>query len=232
MKSIAIFYHCLLFKDTPDNMLMSAVNIVAGQMEMATNVGLISAASEFHVGINGGEESKQVAQLLLPAKAKIDLHGLQCKNECRTILMLERWIPNHEDWYVLYFHSKGATHAAGDGYTTTWRNCMMKNAVKNWRTCVNDLDAGFESVGSHWMTGDQTPPGQSIWAGNFWWAKASFLVTLPSIMLRDRITLSGIDSIESRYESEVWIGNGPRLPKVKDYHGPGWNPSKMGTCSQ
>jgi hypothetical protein len=107
---------------------------------------------------------------------------------------------------------------------------MMKNAVQNWRTCVQDLDSGLESVGSHWMTGDQTPPGQSIWAGNFGWAKSAFLATLPSIMERDRIKLSGIDSIESRYESEVWIGNGPRLPKVKDYHGPNWNPSKMATC--
>jgi hypothetical protein len=229
MKPIAIFYHCLFFQDTEENLLEPSIPIIRDQMNEIRSNGLLNTATEFHVGINGGVESRQIANLLIPPKAKITLHGLQCKNECRTLRMIEQWLPGHVDWNVLYFHSKGATHPPND-YTETWRKCMMKNAVKNWRTCVQDLDSGWESVGSHWMTGDQTPPGQSIWAGNFWWAKASFLATLPSIMERDRIKLSGIDSIESRYESEVWIGNGPRLPRVKDYHGPLWNPSKMDTC--
>ena len=106
----------------------------------------------------------------------------------------------------------------------------MKNAVTNWRTCVADLDSGADAVGSHWMVPPETPIGQHIFAGNFFWAKASFLRTLPSIMDRERIKMSGIDSLDSRYESEVWLGNGPRIPKVKDYHGPNWNPSKIGTC--
>lgn len=71
------------------------------------------------------------------------------------------------------------------------------------------------------MTGTDTPPGQSIWAGNFWWAKSDFLRTLPSIMNRERIKISGLGAAESRFESEVWIGNGPRLPRVRDYH-PRW----------
>lgn len=229
---IAIFFHGLFALENPDNILGNAVSIVIDQMRQARESGLLESANEFHAGINGGFESAILASMIFPSTARIKLHGLQCRNECRTILMLEKWLTGHEDWYVLYFHSKGATHPEGDSQTAAWRGCMMRNAVINWRTCVGDLDAGFDSVGSHWMTGEQTPPGQSIWAGNFWWAKASFLATLPSIMLRDRIKLSGIDSIESRFEAEVWIGNGPRLPKIKDYHGPGWNPSKLGTCVQ
>jgi hypothetical protein len=144
--------------------------------------------------------------------------------------MLEQWLPGHEDYYVLWFHSKGATHEPGHYLSDRWRGCMQKHCVVNWRQCVADLDAGFESVGCHWMSGNKTPPGQSIWAGTFFWAKASFLLTLPSVMKRDRIKLSGLDSIESRYEAEVWIGNGPRLPRVKDYH-PNWDPSKIATCT-
>lgn len=230
MKNIAVFYHCLFWLDGPRRLLPASASIVLSQMKAAENSGLLFATQEIMVGVNGADESKPLAYALMPEQAKITFHGLQCRNECRTIRMIEEWLPGHEDWYVLYFHSKGATHAQGDDFTGRWRGCMMRHLISNWNYCIAELDAGYDSIGCHWMTGDQTPPGQSIWAGNFWWAKASFLATLPSIMLRDRIKVSGIDSIESRYESEVWIGNGPKLPNVRDYHGPGWNPSKISTC--
>lgn len=232
MKNIAIFYHCLFFLGQETEPLEAAPTIVREQMLRLKDSGLLAATAEFHAGINGGEESAQLASLLLPRDAQIVLHGLQCRNECRTIRMLEEWLPGHEDWYVLYFHSKGATHPQGDNFTTTWRNCMTRHCITNWRRCVDDLDAGFEAVGCHWMVPPATPPGQHIFAGTYFWAKASYLLTLPSIMERDRIKVSGIDSLESRYEAEVWIGNGPRLPKIKDYHGPNWDPSKISSCQQ
>lgn len=230
MKPIAIFYHCLFLKDRPDHLLPAAIGIVHDQMTEAERVGLLQAAAEFHAGINGGDESVGIAQAVLPKTAKVVLHGLQCHTENRTILMLEHWLPAHPDWYVLYFHAKGATHPAGDGFTGRWRACMMKGVVTNWRRCVADLDAGYDAVGSHWMVPPATPPGQHIFAGTFWWATSNFLRTLPSIEARDRIKVSGLDSAESRYEAEVWLGNGPRVPRVRDYHGPLWNPSKIDTC--
>jgi hypothetical protein len=230
MKNIAIFYHCLFVLGAPPQPLVTAPSIIAAQMALLSTSGLLDAASEMHVGVNGGAESEQQVSAQIPAKAQVVYHGLQSRCENLTLVMLEKWLPIHDDWYVLYFHSKGATHPPGHDMSTRWRDCMMRNAVANWRTCVADLDAGYEAVGSHWMTGAQTPPGQSIFAGNFWWSKSSFLKTLPSIYERDRIKVSGISALESRYESEVWIGNGPRLPKIKDYHGPGWNPGQIGTC--
>lgn len=230
MNPIAIFYHCLFYRDNENDLMENAVNIVRDQMAEARACGLLPEADEFYVGVNGGQESFQICNLLFPFKTHITFHGLQCHNECRTLRMIEEWLPGHDDWYVLYWHSKGATKKPGDGFTTIWRNCMMKHCIMNWRQCVADLDAGYDAVGCHWMQPPATPPGQNIFAGTFWWAKASYLMTLPSIMERDRIKLSGLDSAESRYEAEVWIGNGPRLPKVKDYHGPGWNPSKIDTC--
>ncbi len=227
---IAIFYHCLFFMDSADNLMENAVTIIREQMDDLKRSGLLFAADEFHVGLNGGDESGQIANLVLPAKAKVVLHGLQCHNECRTIRMLEQWLPEHDDWYVFYFHAKGSTHAAGDGFSGTWRKCMTRHNILNWRQCVHDLDAGYDAVGCHWMEPPATPPGQHIFAGTFFWAKARFLQTLPSILERDRIKLSGLDSADSRYEAEVWLGNGPTKPKIKDYHGPNWNPSKIETC--
>lgn len=208
---------------------MNAVNIIHGQMSEIRRSGLLAEAKEFHVGINGGAESLEVAHLFIPAKAQIELHGLDSHSENPTIRMIEKWLPGHSGWYVLYFHSKGATHPRLDWLCDRWRNCMTR-PIRHWRQTVRDLDSGYESVGCHWMTGKDTPPGQSVWAGNFWFAKADFLLTLPSIMDRARIKSDGLKALSARYESEVWIGNGRRLPLVKDYHGPNWTPAKAYTC--
>lgn len=231
MKNIAVFYHCLFYKDNPLTLLDAAIDIIGSQLNEMDRCGLTSVASEFIVGINGGGESVNLAKLMFPAKARCHFHGLQCKNENRTILELEKWIPSHKDWHVLYFHSKGATRPYGDSFSDKWRKCMMKHNVSNWRRCVSDLESGHDMVGCHWMEPPDTPEGHYIFAGTFWWATSNYLATLPSIMCRDRIKVSGIDSIDSRYEAEVWSGNGPIKPKIKDYHGPKWNPSKFETCN-
>lgn len=214
---IAVFQHALLFLGDPPRLLPAGLRIVNQQLRLLETTGLMDACDHHVVGLNGGKESLGVMRW--NEKTKVILHGLESRAENLTLVALEQWLPGHEDWYVLYFHCKGATHPPGDysDFNTRWRNCMTKHCIENWKTCVADLDGGVESCGCHWMTGlaDGT---QNIWAGNFWWAKASFLLTLPSIFLRDRIKVSGIADVESRYESEVWIGNGPRLPTVKDYH--------------
>lgn len=230
MKPICIFYHALFKLGDPPQVLPAALNVIEAQMTALRSSGLSERASQIIVGINGGEESKALAAAILPDNANLVFHGLQCHNECRTIRILEDWLPGHEDWYVLYHHSKGATHEPGHDFSARWRKCMQKHVITNWRLCVAALDEGYDAAGVHWMEPPATPVGQYIFAGTFWWAKAAYLKTLPSIMERDRIKVSGLDSAESRYEAEVWIGNGPVRPRVKDFH-PNWNPSKIGTCT-
>lgn len=93
---------------------------------------------------------------------------------------------------------------------------MMRVCVERWHECVAVLGSGVEACGAHWLTGLGHDRSQHYFAGTFFFATAGYLKTLPSIMVRDRIKQSGIDSVESRYESEVWIGNGKRLPRIKD----------------
>jgi hypothetical protein len=219
-KPIAIFYHCLFYFGDPPELQQRALDIVTEQMDAVTKSGLMEVAAELHVGINGSNESIDLARTVFPLESTRVFHGLDCRNECLTIVMMEEWLKTHPGWYVLYFHAKGCTHGPGDPLNvlgTNWRHCLMRGVVDNWKQCVADLDYGYDSVGSHWMPGmcDGT---QNIWAGNFWWATSNFLRTCPSIYLRDRISVSGIKSVESRYEAEVWLGNAPVLPKVKDYH--------------
>lgn len=191
-----------------------------------TDSGLVDACAEMIVGINGGNESLSLAADMFPAKANIVLHGLDSRNENSTIQLVEKVSKKYPEAYVFYFHAKGATRAAGSDWSihaNRWRGCMMHHLVQNWRDCVASLDSGIESVGCHWLQPPQTPRGQYIWAGNFWWARASFLRTLPPLADRERIALSGLKALESRYEAEVWIGNGPRRPVYLDKH-PCWHP--------
>jgi hypothetical protein len=160
-----------------------------------------------------------VASIVCPAKARFVMHGLASHAENLTIVELERWAPTHPDWYVLYFHAKGCTHRPGESYgdnvSGPWREGMTADLVEGWRQCVVDLDAGFDIACSHWMW-NMADGTQHIPAGNFLWVKSNFVARLPSIYLRERIKMSGISAAESRFEAEVYWGNGPR-PAVKEY---------------
>lgn len=217
MKPIAIFYHCLF--QVGDKLLPQAASIIWEQMGQLRGTGLLDACSEFHVGINGGDESHVIANRIIPAKANIVWHGLDSRAENLTMCMMQDWVKTHPGWYCLYHHAKSITHDQSSDYgkfATRWRRCMAKHCVTRWREAVAELDAGLEAVGCHWLTGMGHDKSQHFFAGTFYWVTSDFFATIPSMYERDRIKESGISNIESRYESEVLIGNGPRLPRIKD----------------
>jgi hypothetical protein len=219
---IIIFFHCVFRID--GNRLPAARPIVKEQMSVLKRSGLQYVASEIHIGVNGKKDNLSDYVGLFPRGSKVVFHGDNCRTELRTLLMIEEWCYDHKgEANILYFHSKGATHVPGSIHevtiSTPWRNCMMHTCVEKWRFCVKDLES-HEAVGCHWRS--LRLPGsseiQSYFAGTFWWCRASFFRTIPSFTTRERIKISGIDSIDSRYESEVHLGNGPRLPNVKNYY--------------
>lgn len=220
---LAIFQHALFYLGEPPRLLPDAVRIVQSQVADLRNSGLMAAADYFLAGVNGSGESSRIALDTFPPNCRQVFHGLKSRSENLTLVELEKWLKATapEEWYVLYFHAKGAV--VRNAINDRWRNCMMRNLVTEWRRCVADLDTGLESVGCHWNRGlDAT---QNYWAGNCWWARASFLRSLPSIFERECIKKHGIEAECSRFEAEVWIGNGPRLPTRKDYH-----PGGLGLC--
>lgn len=218
MKPCAVFFHGLFFLGDPPKHLPQAGCIVANQMVQLSNSGLWDAATEIHVGINGGEESIPVATAIIPGKARLKYHGLASRAENLTIVMLHEWAKAHPGWNVLYFHSKGATHAPDSDYgrnvSAPWREGMMTDLVLNWRQCVTDLDT-HDIACSHWLW-NMADGTQHIPAGNFLWVTSDFVAQLPSMYLRDRIKSDGIGAVTSRFEAEVFWGNGPR-PSVQQY---------------
>lgn len=221
MNPIAIFYHCLFYHGTPPDLRERALNIVLEQCNQLKSSGLEDAAAEIVVGINGGSESLDLARIVLPRKARLVMHGLDSKAENLTIIEIEKWLPTHKGWNVLYLHAKGCTHPKGESYGETvsdpWRRAMMDDVVGHWRRSVELLQSGYDVVCSHFMRYMGHDRSQHIAAGNFWWAKSDFLSMLPSMYKRDRIKVSGIAAAESRFEAEVWIGNGPKMPHTFEF---------------
>jgi len=223
MNQIAIFYHCLFVVGEPPEPLPFAWQIVAMQMRQLKISGLLDAASEFQVGVNGDTESEHFADAIIPRKGMVVYHGLESRSENPTLLMLEHWVKTHPGWNVLYIHSKGASLTKRDSYSTVsslWREDMMVDLVANWKRCVADLENGNDVATSLWMW-NMCDGTQHIPAGNFLWIKSDFAAKLPSLMLRDRIKHDGIGALSSRHEAECFWGNGPR-PYVKSYREHGW----------
>lgn len=219
MKPTALFYHCLFLLGNPPTVSPHAGCVVANQMVEAQMSGLWSAANEIHVGVNGGAESEAIAKHIIPAKARVTFHGLQCKNECRTVEMMLEWAKTHPGWNVLYFHAKSSSHQPGSDYyeriSAPWLRMMMTDLVVNWATCIKDLET-HDIACSVWLWDQGWDKSQHIPAGTFLWITSDFAAKLPSLLLRERIKQDGIDAPESRYEAEVAFGNGPR-PNVKAY---------------
>jgi hypothetical protein len=217
MKPICVFFHGLFYLGTRH--MPNAGCIISNQITQMVNSGLWDAAQEIHFAINGGEESKPIAASIIPAKAQVVFNGLQCKTENRTVEMLFEWAKSHPGWNILYLHGKGASHEPDSEYanrvSAPWRSAMMEDLVVNWRQCVADLDT-HDVACMVWLWSQGWDSSQHIPAGTFLWLTSDFAAKLPSLYLRERIKIDGIDAVTSRYEAEVAFGNGPR-PNVRAY---------------
>jgi hypothetical protein len=81
-----------------------------------------------------------------------------------------------DDAYVLYIHNKGAT--SNSTYVASWRETLNYEMITKWRHCIGSLamyDVDVVGVSdTHVLRSNRV-----ITSGNFWWAQAKYLKTLP-----------------------------------------------------
>lgn len=208
-RKIAVFYHCILSGGSVPISTNHAFRIMSEQMRALRLSGLEEAADEIHIGLNGDTSDLKRAKMVAPEKASFYMHGARATTEIPTLNALKKWTMFHPDWNVMYHHTKGASKPLHGGYSE-WRSRMERAVVWNWPACVADLSCGIDSCGAHWLTPEQFPQIGStpFWGGNFWWATAEFLRTLPPLP-------SAV--WPNRFHAEMWIGSGPRRPVIADY---------------
>lgn len=115
-----------------------------------------------------------------------------------TIQAIAASVADGQPATVLYAHSKGAYHP--DEIAILHRRAMTYHLVGHWQHCL-ELLADYDAVGCHWKEPER------YFAGNFWWANASYLRTLPPVAMGHRA------------DAEAWIGRGN--PRAYDML-PGW----------
>lgn len=219
MNPIAVWHHAKL--SGPIINTEHAAGIMAEQMRELALSGLLDACEELIIGCS--EQDAPLVQTIAPAKAHLVLEPNDSKSELPTIHHLRAWLPGHPNSFVFYHHIKCATR--DDPLCHAWRRCMQHYCVRGWANCVSMLATGHESTGAHWLT-PEVYPGMvksPFWGGNFFWGKASFLLSLPEL------PFSAITR-EDFFLAESWIGMGPRRPSVFDFAQGQW-PS-LSHCSR
>lgn len=220
MKPIAIFFHTVFFK-ADGGAFQRSGPMNAKYMKDLEDSGLMDAASHFTAGINGGKESEVYAKCYLP-RAQHLFHGIDVISANFTFQAMRDFCVAHPGWNVVFFHGKSIAHETPEyvsylPFEMRWINCMVNACIRNWRTCVADLET-HDSVGCHWMENVGNPPVDHIWGGTFYWVTSDFAATLPSLYDCPLVKQFGMKSIEGRATGEQWIGLGPKLPRIKDYH--------------
>lgn len=96
--------------------------------------------------------------------------------------------------FVGYFHTKGAVMQSPN--THLWRNLMNFYTLQLAEATINKLEAEDHDFDGAIGTNGLSPQKPFI-AGNFWWARSSYIRKLPFPSLMPHHT---------RYDCELWIG--------------------------
>jgi hypothetical protein len=185
------------------------MSIVHEQMADLKRYGLLDACNDFYIGLNGDDADQARVSEAASPKAMIFQNAKETwgSGEVQTLRELREFSMAFPDHRLCYFHVKGLSYPpTHPGYQSAmeWRHRMQNVVIRRWRECLMYMDRGVESVGQWW----NVAPNGSYWAGNFWWATAEFINTLPPIITEGQHS-------HGRYEAELWIGAGPKLPKLK-----------------
>lgn len=212
---IAVWYHCKISGEGIPSR-EHAASVVIEQMRALKNSGLEGAANEIHIGINGGDDDLAFLLAHAPERSEFHVHGHKARSELHTLRILQSWIRSNPWFYVFYHHSKGVTQP-GSEEKSNHRRTMEKALVWNWSQCVADLARGFEAVGINLVDPDTRPAFGRLrfFAGNFWWARAEYLLQLPTLPPTVKAW-----TVPERCRAEFWIGQCRRRPVMLDYERP------------
>jgi len=200
MRPIYVFYH---FFARPGSDWTWALD---QQLQLLKQSGLPNVA-EINMCVTGKIDLEYVARRY-PFVNVIDVRSIDHPNifEGQTLRAIHQAdLP--DDAYVLYFHNKGAT--SNSTYVAAWRDCLNYEMVTKWRLCISALD-GYDVVGvsdTHVQRSNYV-----ITSGNFWWATAKYLKTLPDpIDSTQYLDKHHPGDYDYRYCFERWITSTRRI---------------------
>ncbi len=192
--NIQIFYH-LYITDEWDTF-----SIFNEQMNILLNSGLLHNCQFLNIGVihsgNSTETINKINKLIelynINSNIKI-LYINNSGNECYTGTHLKEYCDGldesiSENTYILYFHSKGASHINSHKELTTryWRHYLEHFNILKWRDCIDKLNEGYDSCGILWvkqlghpLLHESSWKDAGFYAGTFYWVKSSLVRKIP-----------------------------------------------------
>ncbi len=190
--------------------------IMEEQLEALTSSGLLEASAQLIVCFVG-DDTPIIYSLLenTPYTNKIQIvHASEDLSVCEfpSIALVKEIAEHHGDAKILYFHSKGVMHfnKPTEGPIRDWRLYMEYFLIHHWKTCIETLN-NYDICGVNWGRGHPwLRRGFPHFSGNFWWACADYIKTLPE--------LPKPYLFENRLDCEWFIGKNSSQNRVKTFH--------------
>jgi hypothetical protein len=162
---------------------------------------------QYTIGLVGNAADRRIAQDVIGSQIDNPVTWVEADDgyEQVTLQALYTWLHQTPgEFAILYAHTKGA-HRQNE-HEDGWRRLMTRELVTTAPRCRKLLTKGYDTVGCLWMTPERNtlppvPVTTPFYGGNFWWATASYLRTLPPVG-------------NSRHDAEFWIGLG--TPRAYD----------------
>lgn len=196
--NIGVFYHLGQFGQWE--------RLFQEQMNSLVVSGLYHAASFIHIGVNGKQELPMYLD-----KFNVVYNQDQVL-EADTLKSLWDFSRSQPNFRVMYFHTKGSTqeNTKNRFNVDRWRLYLEYFTIHQWKVCIEKLKT-HDTVGTEYSyetglvnqnTGITEWETNPHYAGNYWWANASYVRNL------DPNFLYNTDKGWTRYRSEFWIGTG------------------------
>jgi hypothetical protein len=196
------------------------IGITLEQTKLLEETGLIDAA-EINMMLHYNESLFRWLQVRWKDKGNINYKTFgpefQQWYEGTTILHIQDLVQStDEEFYVCYMHHKGISSNHHE-----WRRYMQYWNIEKWKECIQHLDEGYDTCGASFLTADSpslTCGPYPIYAGNFWWAKASYLRKCRILKTPEENNFQPqfIGQPHHRFDYECWHGSGN--PKAYDMH--------------
>jgi hypothetical protein len=172
-------------------------SMISSQIKDVYKSGIFSI-SKFHAVLSGNptdiEDAKKMLEELLNFEIEIT-EVYENKYEFPAIIKMRELALEHPDKIFIYFHSKGMVNNNASKYRTQIEQKLTKYTFLNWESILYVFEK-YPNIQKAALLPSSTGFG---WY-NFWWARASYLITCNPI----EMPLNLVDN--DRFICEVWLG--------------------------
>lgn len=171
-------------------------DVLKNQLSKLRNSGLLNQLETCHIIAVGTNSNLKLLHVLINKfgpKCRLRLHSTDTTQYERTTLRLIWKDSQHNtkiNYYILYLHSKGVTKSEPHTYKCVqdWSNYMCYYLITQYKLAIEVLKlADICGVNLTYVP-------QLHFSGNFWWANANYIRTLPYTIGSDY------------HDTEMWLG--------------------------